>query len=72
MVYSLMRLEMNMIENLVNPFFLRPHNVPLHVSFTFLPPSSLQSFINAIFEVGFESNVRRVNRVVFLFDVLSK
>jgi hypothetical protein len=71
MVNALMRLQMRMVQNIVNLVSLDPQDVPL-VIFNFFVTSLSECFKHTISEVCLESDMTEMCIIMILFDILSE
>jgi len=67
MVDLLVRSQVYMIHDFMNPFFFGPVNIPINIVVSFFPRSSSQAFQDAIFKGCFEFNVGSGGRMIILF-----
>ena len=71
MVNALMRLQMRMVQNIVNLVSLDPQDVPL-VIFNFFVTSLSECLKHTISEVCLESDITEMCIIMVLFDILSE
>jgi len=57
MIDALMRSQVHVVHDIVNPFFFSPKDVPVSFMVTFFPSSSFKSLENTVFERSFKLDV---------------
>lgn len=68
-IYSLMRLQMEVVENIIDLISFDPKDIPL-VSFHLLVAPFPEGFKHTVPKAGLEFDLRKVGRIVLFLDIL--